>query len=125
MKINNLSINFINSVINSSSLVNFSFSHDSFLPTNVKIRLTFPSDYPIIYSSNFSWISGVENLVSDILYNLKGNVLTLTNPTNIYYGYNAFHKFSLFELKNPVINFFGNLLLKYIVLLDLLILSWF
>lgn len=87
----------------------------SFLPTNIRLRLTFPSDYPLSYSNNFSWISGVDNLVSDITYNVNGNVLTLINPTNIYYGFNNYHTFSLFELRNPVRIYnlrYSNIILK-------------
>jgi len=102
MRINNLNINFINGVVNNNSLANFTFSHVRFLPTNIKIKLTFPSNYPLSYSSNFSWISGVDKMVADISYIRNGNSLTLTNPTNIYYENNNFHTFSIFELKNPV-----------------------
>jgi len=102
MKLTFLSIQFVNNIVNSDSEVKFTFNHDKFLPNNVKIRLTFPSDFPLSYSPNFNYITGLVKMVSSIAISKNGNTLILNNPVNAYYASNNLHTFSLSQIRNPV-----------------------
>ncbi len=103
MKVTLFNINFTKRIVNTNSSVMFSFKYQKFLPSDVKIKLLFPSDYPLSYSDGLVWIRGMENLNSNINFDKNTNSLTLTNPTNMYYGFDDYrHIFTLNELKNPV-----------------------